>query len=604
MAKHDDDEPKKTSGRSKKGDSGKQAKASGKQKKAPPPEDDDDGGEGDDFVEVDDPAADFLDSAVKSTPWWAISLAFHGLVLACLPLIVFSHKIFKEDGATVTIAVKPQQVAKIDLGDRPRGVVEKAGLPGAEKPVTDEPRIFFPGAEESDHNESADGEDYGQMKGDSKDALSYIPGSEGGVKGRMPGKGPGVNDSIGVGGGSGGSSRYGGRFGGRRNLVARGGGSIATESAVEAGLKWLARHQSEDGHWDATGYAKQCSGGACDGTGLNDFDAGLTGLALLAFLGAGYTPQNRASYVDAVTGKTMRFGEVVRKGIKWLIDKQNADGAIGPQVGEMMYNHSIAALALTEAYGITNAVAYRAPAQKAINFIHTAQNYGLGWRYTPKCGNNDTSVTGWCVMALKSAQISGLEVAGTSFEGAKAWVNRVTDSNGQVGYDRLGSGEIYVPGKNEKWQHHQSMTAVGLLCRIFIDKKKGDPNMQKHATIVTNDLPKWDPKAEHPTVDYYYWYYATLALFQFDGPGGPMWKKWNKSMADTLCQNQRIRKDGCKDGSWDTQDVDRWAYAGGRVYGTAINVLTLEVYYRYASVFGSEKRGGDGGEKKEAGGDK
>ena len=101
MAKRDDeDEPKKASGRSKK-DSGKQPKStSGKNKKAPPPEDDDEGDDGD-FTGADDPAAEFLDQAVKSTPWWAISLAFHGLVLACLPLIVFSQRIFKEDGATV-----------------------------------------------------------------------------------------------------------------------------------------------------------------------------------------------------------------------------------------------------------------------------------------------------------------------------------------------------------------------------------------------------------------------------------------------------------------------------------------------------------------------
>ena len=51
---------------------------------------------------------------------------------------------------------------------------------------------------------------------------------------------------------------------------------------------------------------------------------------------------------------------------------------------------------------------------------------------------------------------------------------------------------------------------------------------------------------------------------------------------------------------------DRWAYAGGPIYSTAINVLTLEVYYRYASVFGSEKRGSDTPEKgaAPAGGDK
>ncbi len=254
-----------------------------------------------------------------------------------------------------------------------------------------------------------------------------------------------------------------------------------------------------------------------------------------------------------------------------------------------MYNHSIAALALSEAYGITNAVAYRAPAQKAITFLQAAQNSYLAWRYTPRSGSNDTSVTGWCVMALKSAQISGLDVGTTSFDGAKAWIDRVTDSNGQVGYDRLGSGEVYLPGVNDKWQHHPSMTAVGLLCRIFIDKKKGDPNMAKAATIVTQDLPKWDPGAAKPTVDYYYWYYGTLALFQYDGPAGPSWRKWNTCMADVLCNHQHVRKDGCLDGSWDT-NVDRWTKRGGRVCATAMNVLTLEVYYRYASVFGSDKR--------------
>jgi hypothetical protein len=280
----------------------------------------------------------------------------------------------------------------------------------------------------------------------------------------------------------------------------------------------------------------------------------------------------------------------VRNGLHWLTQHQNADGVVGPQVREMMYNHSIAALALSEAYGITNAVAYRAPAQKAINFIMAAQNAYLGWRYSPRCNENDTSVTGWCVMALKSAQISGLEVGQSSFEGAKVWLDRVTDSNGQVGYDRLGSGEVFMPGKNDKWQHHQSMTAVGLLCRIFIDKKKGDPRMGKAAAILTQDLPKWDPNNAHPTVDYYYWYYSTLALFQFDGPSGPSWRKWNTCMAEALCKNQHVRKDGCLDGSWDA-DVDRWTKCGGgRVCGTAMNILTLEVYYRYASVFGSEKR--------------
>jgi hypothetical protein len=588
MAKHDEKQ-KKTSGRTHKKDSGKHKKvpSSARVKKAtPPPEDDDD-----DFASVDDPAAAFLDTAVKSTPWWSLSLAFHGIVLACLPLIVFSHKLLHDDTSTITIAVKPTQVARIPMDERPRGIVDSTGIPGDDKPTTDQPRINFPEAEKSTHNESADGEDYGQMKGDSMNALSYIPGTEGGVKGRMPGAGPGTNDSMGVGGGSGGSSRFGGRFGGRKNLVATGGGTPATESAVEAGLRWLSRHQSPDGHWDSVNYCKECKGTPCDGVGISDFDTGLTGLALLAFLGAGITPQNRSVYVDQVTGKQIRRGDVVRNGLRWLVEHQHDDGSIGPQVGEMMYNHAIAALALTEAYGITNAVAYRAPAQKAVNFIQAAQTPYLAWRYQPRVDKDDTSVTGWCVMALKSAQISGLEVSQVSFQGAKQWINQVTETeSGQVGYDHLGSGPVYArEADNDKWQHHHSMSAVGLLCRIFIDKKKGDPFMEKEARLVTTDLPKWDPHGKEPTVDYYYWYYGTLALFQFDGPTGPMWKKWNSCMKDALCKNQKARTDGCKDGSWDTNGVDRWGFFGGRIYGTAINVLTLEVYYRYELAFGSKR---------------
>jgi hypothetical protein len=130
------------------------------------------------------------------------------------------------------------------------------------------------------------------------------------------------------------------------------------------------------------------------------------------------------------------------------------------------------------------------------------------------------------------------------------------------------------------------MTAVGMLCRIFIDKKQSDPVLPKSAKILTDDLPRYDPKASRPTVDYYYWYYASLALFQYDGPDGQHWKKWNSAMLAALCPTQHTQSDGCQEGSWETVATDRWGYAGGRVYATAINVLTLEVYYRYKSVFG------------------
>ncbi len=133
------------------------------------------------------------------------------------------------------------------------------------------------------------------------------------------------------------------------------------------------------------------------------------------------------------------------------------------------------------------------------------------------------------------------------------------------------------------------MTATAIFSRIFMEPGKNKDLQDKAGSVVSADLPKWDSKAEHPTVDFYHWYDGTLALFLQDGPKGPSWKKWNRSVMDALCQNQALRKDGCADGSW-SSEVDRWGFAGGRVYATAINVLTLEVYYRALPPVEDEKK--------------
>jgi len=98
-----------------------------------------------------------------------------------------------------------------------------------------------------------------------------------------------------------------------------------------------------------------------------------------------------------------------------------------------------------------------------------------------------------------------------------------------------------------------------------------------------------DPPMNKPDwTDYYYWYYGSLALFQYDGPKGPYWKKWEAHLKDALIPHQKTGKDGCANGSWTSED-ERWGFEGGRVYATAINALTLEVWYRYPNVFRGDK---------------
>ena len=376
-------------------------------------------------------------------------------------------------------------------------------------------------------------------------------------------------------------SKYGGRFGGRENLVAQAGGTRASESCVLAALKWLARHQNPDGSWGAKSYRKQCVDDKCAGAGDPDYDAGVTGLALLAFLGAGYSHLSRDEYPDPVTpGKILKFGDVVKNGLKWLLSKQDAEGCIGGRGTKYMYSHAIATQALSEAYGRSATQLFKGPALKAVEFLIAAQNPGKAWRYTKQSGDNDTSVTGWAVMALVSAENSELKAPfEEAYASAGKWFDSVTDSTiyYRAGYNGKSSGKVFVPGKNENFFHHETMTAIGVLSRIFMQHDKKDPAVDG-VQLLVKDLPEWKADA----IDFYYWHHASFALFHYDGPDGRFWKKWNEPLKNALVPNQKVPKDGCANGSWNPEE-DRWGFEGGRVYAVAINALTLETSYRYAS---------------------
>ena len=87
--------------------------------------------------------------------------------------------------------------------------------------------------------------------------------------------------------------------------------------------------------------------------------------------------------------------------------------------------------------------------------------------------------------------------------------------------------------------------------------------------VATLDL----PSSKAPSVDYYYWHWASMALFQIDGPKGPSWKKWWPVARAVLLETQE------EAGSW--KAIDKWSLEAGQVYATAINALTLETPYRY-----------------------
>ena len=378
---------------------------------------------------------------------------------------------------------------------------------------------------------------------------------------------------FGVGGGP--QGHFGPR--GPRGGGGRKGGGRGTEQALVDGLEWLKAHQSPDGSWDSDGFDSNCgtisAASTCDGPGQSANDVGMTGLALLAFLG------------DGNTTTTGVYKETVQSGIKWLKQQQDPDtGLLGEKIGHAyVYNHAIATLAMCEAYYSTKSPLQKKATQRAVNYITTARNPYGAWRYdVPPSGDNDTSITGWMVFALKSAEEAGLAVDDDAYAGALSWIDEVTDtSNGRVGYDSQGSASSRIERKNDHYptDKGEAMTAVGLLSRVFMGQTpEAYPIMTKHADLLLRKLPEWDP--DGMGCDMYYWYYGSYALYQM---GGSHWTSWQKAMEKAVVGSQR--RDGDEQGSWDP--IGPWGFSGGRVYSTALMTLCLEVYFRYAKVLGA-----------------
>ena len=346
-----------------------------------------------------------------------------------------------------------------------------------------------------------------------------------------------------------------------------------TLSELKAALRWLHFHQDKDGRWDQDGFAKNCDtrkSAKCDGKGTSQYDVGVTGLALLAFMGSGYTH------------RVGDFKETVKKGINWLVAQQKEDGSIGKTEAESwIYNHAIATQALCEAYALTCDPKLKEQCEKAVEFIIKVQNKDSGWKYEPQSNRGGSSITAWTLLAVNAARNAGFSVEKSVFEGALNWFDHVTDERGHVGCKRLGHRGCDIYGRCEFYEKLPSMTAAAVLCRILCKQKTNEKKIAKSVDLLMKNLPDWN-KPKNTKVDFYYWFFGTYSMFQY---GGKDWHKWNTAMKKALLDTQRVG--GCADGSWDP--VGKWGMVGGRVYATAMNCLTLEVYYRYTRA-GSDKK--------------
>ena len=502
-----------------------------------------------------DGGARSLRERLRTLPCWAVSLVVHAVAFLLIGSFAARAIIVATTEVIVTTDVAPPEPEKPEEIFRERDVFERVTSVEAEVEAEHFVLIEDPEAEITDHFETDEEMDLATAKGD-EEAVGTLPEGGSAVMGLGAG-GFGLGTGMGVGAG-GGSGLYGFRSGGgRKKCVRRFGGNRKSESAVEAALKWLADHQENDGRWSCPNH-----GGRSEA-----YDPAMTGFAVLAFLGAGYT-----------TSVESKYQETVQEGVDWLLEHQRKDGCffVGDRPHHLGYIHAIAGLALAEAYGMSRDEELRESAQKAVDYsVNVHQCPYSGWRYNPR-QKGDSTVSGWFVMQLKSAKVAGLVVDGKAFQGAINFYDEVTDpKTGMVGYTAAPKG-----GRGGSPRR----TAIGLVCRQFLGGSvKSDPLILKEANFLAQSLPVLQPvqgQRVAPKPDFYYWYYGMLGMFQV---GGRHWKAWNKVLRDRLIQTQCKAGDD-NDGSWDYEN-DQYGRKSGRVFTTALGALCLEVYYRYLPMY-------------------
>ena len=365
------------------------------------------------------------------------------------------------------------------------------------------------------------------------------------------------------------STPYRSRFGSEKQVALQTfGGGEDTERAVSDGLAYLATRQRSDGHW-AEARDRDAK--------YHDVRVGNTGLCLLAFLGAGHTPQSGTQYSG-----------VTRRAVDYLLSTQNRrNGHFGDTAS---YGHGIATYALAECFAITKSERLRPPLERAVRRVleqqYTEESRGLerlagGWGYYYGDGSTydswpRVSITAWQVMALESARLGGLEVDELALARAGRFIAGSWDERlGALRYShdpqRLGSGYPTLPGS----------TPAGLFALSLLGQDLKDPRFAGARDYVMRRLPRgWRYAGEDAFVsraqgNIYFLYYGSLAMLR---AGGDDWRRWNVALKESLLPGQE------SDGSWRPLDVYA-RYAGDSrndsVYTTAMCVLTLEVYYRY-----------------------
>lgn len=202
------------------------------------------------------------------------------------------------------------------------------------------------------------------------------------------------------------------------------------------------------------------------------------------------------------------------KGLDYCVQEQAPDGSIvgskNPTAEQIkagasfeqnfMYEHAMATFALCEACAVAIAEGkmpdprYQTAAERAVSFIENLQHADGGWRYTVDVGEpSDCSVSGWVMLALKTAREAKLNVSPKTISRMMDFFaahyldgrNEATRPTMIVDWNSRGlrtyQGTYYVDYRKASGPvlvTSYAMTAVGMMAVEFFDHKLDSPIVQ------------------------------------------------------------------------------------------------------------------------------
>ncbi len=251
-----------------------------------------------------------------------------------------------------------------------------------------------------------------------------------------------------------------------------------------------------------------------------------TGLSLLCFLGAGYSHLSRDVRVQPLNPKQFHYGDIVKAGLTWLVGRQDGDGAFDSKDPA---GNAVAALAMFEAYGMTDSPVWKESAQKACDFLL-------------KDRSADARACAWKAMALISAEIDQLE--GNTQKERKRLHDLLSKHEGP-----LARSASFILARRGKTNDDGALA--------------GDLHAVKFADLDSEEL-----------------LFVTLGRYHSGGPECRAWRAWQEPLKDHLAPGQILDAARCGDGTWEDAGVFQ------EVETCALRTLCLLAYYRYAHHFG------------------